>query len=86
MMASVASNDDTLFLSTLEMLLLSMLGETMEKIVVGVEFVVEISIRRSGAIMSFYFSSFVMIMSLCVLLALCWTCCDAEAVSNDLLL
>lgn len=44
-MASVASNDDTLFLSTLEMLLLSMLGETMEKIVVGVEFVVEISIR-----------------------------------------
>jgi hypothetical protein len=45
MMASVASNDDTLFLSALEMLLLSMLGETMEKIVVGVEFVVEISIR-----------------------------------------
>ena len=35
--------------------------------------------------MSFYFSSFVMIMSLCVLLALCWTCCDAEAVSNDFL-
>lgn len=34
-MASVASNDDTLFLSTLEMLLLSMLGETMEKIVVS---------------------------------------------------
>ena len=48
MTASVASNDDTLlfldamFLSTLEILLLSMLGETMEKIVVGVEFVVEI--------------------------------------------
>ena len=35
MMASVASNDDTLFLSTLEIILLSMLGETMEKIVVS---------------------------------------------------
>jgi len=34
-MASVASNDDTLFLSTLEIILLSMLGETMEKIVVS---------------------------------------------------
>ena len=26
-----------------------------------------------------------MVMSFCVFLALCWTCCDAEAVSNDFL-